>query len=80
MRASWQRHIFPEGFPSSIVCAGAFHFRVRDGNGWFHSAKVTRKLSLDSIAYPGKIVQANALGCLVKRFALFLWYNNSKIS
>jgi hypothetical protein len=45
MRASWQRHIFPEGFPLSIVCAGAFHFRVRDGNGWFHSARVTKKLS-----------------------------------
>ena len=42
MRASWQRHIFPEGFPSSIVCAGAFHFRVRDGNGWFRSAPVTK--------------------------------------
>src|SRR4030043_1266268 len=44
-KAPWQRHIFPEGFPSSIVCAGAFHFRVRDGNGWFHSAQVTKKPS-----------------------------------
>ena len=27
----------------SIVSAEAFHFRVRDGNGWFHLAMVTWK-------------------------------------
>ena len=48
----WQRHIFPKSRPLSIVCAGAFHFRVRDGNGWFHSALVTRRiLSEGSIHY-----------------------------
>ena len=28
----------------SIVCAGAFHFRVRDGNGWVRLALTTGKL------------------------------------
>ena len=28
--------------PGSIVSAAAFHFRVRDGNGWFHRALTTR--------------------------------------
>src|SRR5947208_9740106 len=28
--------------PGSIVGAEAFHFRVRDGNGWFHLALATR--------------------------------------
>ncbi len=30
------------GCPGSIVSAAAFHFRVRDGNGWFHRALTTR--------------------------------------
>src|SRR5438309_576834 len=33
--------------PGSIVCAGAFHFRVREGNGWFHPAMDTRKAKPD---------------------------------
>lgn len=32
------------GCPGSIVSAEAFHFRVRDGNGWFHLALATRSL------------------------------------
>jgi len=28
--------------PGSIVGAGAFHFRVRDGNGWGRAARITR--------------------------------------
>ena len=28
--------------PGSIVSAAAFHFRVRDENGWFHRALTTR--------------------------------------
>jgi hypothetical protein len=31
--------------PPSIVGAEAFHFRVRDGNGWFHLALATRNRS-----------------------------------
>ena len=30
--------------PPSIVCAKAFHCRVRDGNGWCHLALITRRL------------------------------------
>ncbi|CAA9564863.1 hypothetical protein AVDCRST_MAG81-960 [uncultured Synechococcales cyanobacterium] len=30
---SWHRVIFPEGNPSSIFTAAAFHARVRDGVG-----------------------------------------------
>ena len=29
------------GLPPSIVSAAAFHFRVRDGNGWDHRAPIT---------------------------------------
>ena len=38
--------------PGSIVGAEAFHFRVRDGNGWFHLALVTRSLSY-AVVHPG---------------------------
>ncbi len=31
------------GRPGSIVGAEAFHFRVRDGNGWCHLALATRE-------------------------------------
>ena len=31
-----------ESCPSSIVSAEAFHFRVRDGNGWGHLALTTK--------------------------------------
>ena len=34
------------GCPPSIVGAAAFHFRVRDGNGWFHRALITSRPSL----------------------------------
>ena len=29
-------------FRPTTIGAAAFHFRVRDGNGWFHRARVTR--------------------------------------
>ena len=35
----WHRPIVPRNCPRSIVGAGAFHDRVREGNGWDHSAK-----------------------------------------
>ena len=38
--------------PGSIVGAEAFHFRVRDGNGWFHLALVTRSLTY-AVVDPG---------------------------
>ncbi len=44
-----------EGPPSSIVCAGAFHFRVRDGNGWSDAALTTKEhLNIPSAAAPAK--------------------------
>ncbi len=39
-----RRPIFPRSHPRSIVGAGAFHFRVREGNGWSHPAKATEIL------------------------------------
>src|SRR4051794_16467540 len=39
---SWHRPIFPGLDDPSIVGAGAFHCRVRHGNGWAHSALATR--------------------------------------
>ena len=32
-------------FRHTIIGAAAFHGRVRNGNGWFHRAKITRGLS-----------------------------------
>ena len=32
-------------FRHTIIGAAAFHGRVRNGNGWFHRAKITRVLS-----------------------------------
>jgi hypothetical protein len=42
VRRPWHRPIFPRSCPRSIVSAGAFHFRVRDGNGWVHPALATK--------------------------------------
>ncbi len=30
----------------SIVCAETFHFRVRDGNGWYRLAQATKRLRI----------------------------------
>ena len=47
----WHRPIFPGLDDPSIVGAGAFHYRVRHGNGWDHSALATRTIwSLQEIA------------------------------
>src|SRR5436305_6265152 len=40
----WHRPIFPVLGDPSIVGAGAFHYRVRHGNGWDHSALATRTI------------------------------------
>ena len=31
------------GLSHTTIGAAAFHFRVRDGNGWYHSANFTRE-------------------------------------
>src|SRR5881275_2551877 len=36
---SWRRPIVPRSCPRSLVGAGAFHDRVREGNGWLHRAE-----------------------------------------
>ena len=38
------RPIVPGGCPPSIVGAGAFHDRVRDGNGWVRPARATEAI------------------------------------
>ena len=43
-KAPRQWPIFPLRCQSSIVSAGAFHFRVRDGDGWVHPALTTKGL------------------------------------
>ena len=37
-KRSWRRATFPRGLPRSILAAGTFHGRVRDGNAWDHAA------------------------------------------
>ena len=58
----WQWHIFPKSCPLSIVCAEAFHFRVRDENGWCHFALTTRGLyttkTVVSLHISGKLVKS----------------------
>jgi hypothetical protein len=52
------RHLFPKGgvialatsyfrttYRCTIIGAAAFHFRVRNGNGWVHCAGITRSLT-----------------------------------
>ena len=55
---------FRTTYRSTIIGAAAFHFRVRNGNGWDHCAEVTRRLPLNpravlrglpGIAYPASI-------------------------
>ena len=36
---------FRTTYRSTIIGAAAFHFRVRNGNGWGHCAKITRRLA-----------------------------------
>ena len=36
--------LFSHTSQCSIVSATTFHFRVRDGNGWFHRALITKGL------------------------------------
>ena len=66
LNASWRRHIFPHRYQCSIVCVEAFHFRVRNGNGWFHLAIVTWKLNYYNIRFSGlqyRIAISPALIC-----------------
>ena len=36
---------FRTTYRSTIIGAAAFHFRVRNGNGWGHCARITRRLA-----------------------------------
>jgi hypothetical protein len=36
---------FRATYRSTIIGAAAFHFRVRNGNGWDHRARITRRLA-----------------------------------
>src|SRR5690348_16024854 len=51
-RVEWQRPIFPEGCPSSIIGAERLHYRVRDGNGCFPFAIVTTPPACTNLQYP----------------------------
>ena len=39
----------------TTIGAATFHFRVRDGIGWFHSANVARKLGSVAVALKKRI-------------------------
>ena len=43
-KTPWQWPIFPRRLQRSIVSAETFHYRVRDGNGWFRIACTTKGL------------------------------------
>ena len=40
-------------YRSTTIGAAAFHFRVRNGNGWGHCATITRKLAKPRLARGG---------------------------
>ena len=47
----------------TTIGAAAFHFRVRDGNGWFHRAMVTRGSAVISVgALSGLAMGAGCCG------------------
>jgi hypothetical protein len=52
-RRGRQRPIVPASHPASIVGAGALHDRVRDGNGWDRSARVTASSGVQGTPGPG---------------------------
>ena len=60
---TWHRAIFAGGYPPTIVAAAAFHTRVRDGSGWFHSAMDTRidKAPLSLTSFP-RVIPENCIG------------------
>ncbi|KMS65218.1 hypothetical protein BVRB_038210, partial [Beta vulgaris subsp. vulgaris] len=39
--------LLSHGLGHTTIGAAAFHFRVRDGNGWYHSAMVARNKGVD---------------------------------
>jgi hypothetical protein len=41
-------------FRCTTIGAAAFHFRVRNGNGWYHCARITRRLVKPKLARGGK--------------------------
>jgi hypothetical protein len=41
---------FRGAYRPTIIGATAFHFRVRDGNGWFRCAMTTRRLISDELS------------------------------
>ena len=40
-------------YRSTTIGAAAFHFRVRNGNGWDHCARITRRLAKSKLARGG---------------------------
>ena len=75
VKIPWQWHIFPKSCPPSIVCAEAFHFRVRDENGWVHLALTTRGLYLNSEVDDIKYTAKKVL-CQSKLFGLTITIAN----
>ena len=39
--------LLSHGLGHTTIGAGAFHFRVREGIGWYHTAMVARKKGVD---------------------------------
>ena len=44
--------LLSHGLSHTTIGAAAFHFRVRDGIGWFHSANFTRETVAAALAAP----------------------------
>ena len=56
------------GRPPSIVGAAAFHFRVRDGNGWSHRATITSSsISLSRLADLANLARSAATAASAAR-------------
>ena len=65
-KAPRQWPIFPLRRRSSIVSAGAFHFRVRDGNGWVRTAQTAKGLT-SIIMHVYEELFKGLLGCTLRR-------------
>src|SRR5688572_328396 len=54
---------FRTTYRSTIIGAAAFHFRVRNGNGWDHCAGITRRLN-SGLLIPGFLMISDGLDSL----------------
>ena len=54
--------LLSHGLSHTTIGAGAFHFRVRDGNGWYHTAVSARESLEFALVVKRQLCANSALG------------------